>query len=317
LRALHIAELAVAHHAAIPLRCRSIGDASAKSRAFTLVELLVVIAVVAILIALLVPAVQTARSSATQTQCINNLKQIGLGLQNHHDEKKRFPAARGCHPAVFTAAQGWMFHLLPYLEQSNVKAAHDSNSAPVPTETVSVFLCPADPRVSGLGYGTWSQGQTHAGLTWYAGVSGSDGRYPSSQIDPTTYGIFQVDSTGVRIRMIRDGTSNTLMVGERPPSPDLFWGWYYFADFDNVLATQDSVAQTFGLVPANCPSPGIYRSGSMTNTCDTTHFWSLHKNGGNWLFGDGTVRFLPYTAAPLTIPLATRAGDEPVDLAGF
>ena len=301
--------------AAIPRHCRSpIGATHSKARAFNLVELLVVMALIAILIALLLPAVQNVRSSAAQTRCLNNLKQIGIALHHHHDEKKRFPAARGTHPTVFTSAQGWMYQLLPYLDQSTLKNAHLNIYGTVPTEQVPLYLCPSDPRLSATGYGTWSLGITQAGLTWYAGVTGSEGRVPSSLIDPTHYGIFQVDSNGVRICSIRDGTSNTLMVGERPPSSDLVWGWWYFADFDNLLATQDYVGPSSGLIPSTCMVPGMFRHGSTNNICDTGHFWSLHEGGGNWLFGDGSARFLPYTAAPITIPLATRAGGEPVDL---
>ena len=308
----------MALHAALPRLGRSsIGGTHSKPRAFTLVELLVVIAILAILIALLVPAVQSARSSAAQAQCLNNLRQLGIALHHHHDAKRHFPAARGGHPAVFTTAQGWMYHLLPYIEQADLKREHTDYFGAVPTQQVSMFLCPADARVSATGYGSTSIGLTQAGLTWYVGVIGSEGRIPPAQVDPAHYGIFQVDSPGVRICSIKDGTSNTLMVGERPPSSDLVWGWWYFADFDNLLATQDYVGPSTGLIASTCAVPGMFRPGDTTNQCDAGHFWSLHKGGGNWLFGDGSVRFLSYSAAPLTIPLATRAGGEAVDLSGL
>ena len=291
-----------------------IGRTHSKPRAFTLVELLVVIALIAILLALLVPAVQNVRSSAARTQCQNNLNQIGIALHAHHDAKRRFPAARGTHPGVFTVAQGWMYELLPFLDQSTLRNAFLAYPGPVPTDQVPVYQCPADPRGSATGFGHTLQGDVPAGLGWYAGVTGSEGRMPNSAIDPTHLGIFQVDSVGVRICAIRDGASNTLMVGERPPSSDLVWGWWYFSDFDNLLATQDFVGPTTGLTPSTCPIPGMFRRGSTSNICDTGHFWSLHEGGANWLFGDGSVRFIPYTSAPITIPLATRAGGETVDL---
>src|SRR5687768_15633603 len=98
--------------------------------AFTLIELLVVIAIIAILIALLVPAVQKVRESASRTQCVNNLKQIGLAFHNHHDSLKAFPMAgngtnartmSGGLPATFlTQDWGWAYQILPYIEQENL-----------------------------------------------------------------------------------------------------------------------------------------------------------------------------------------------------
>lgn len=283
-------------------------------KAFTLVELLVVIAIIAILMALLIPAVQRVRLAAANTQCLDNLRQMGIALHNYHGEKKKFPAARGSYPTTFTSARGWMFNLLPYFAQEALNAKYATLNV-VPTEMVPIFLCPVDSRVSTSGFGNWSAGTgVHAGLTWYAGVSGSEGRFPSSTASAQSYGMFQVDSPGVRIKSVTDGLGNTLMVGERPPSPDLYWGWWFFADFDNVMATQDYVGPTAGLISSTCPTPGLFRVGSPREMCDTGHFWSEHSGGGNWLFADGSVRFLGYEAAALTIPLATRAGGEPVNL---
>src|SRR5262249_23010562 len=108
--------------------------------AFTLVELLVVIAIIGVLIALLVPALQRVRATAANAQCVNNLKQIGLALQQYHDNNKCFPP-----PAtVFKGGPcGWMFVLLPYIEQDAVYN-QDLNSASL--NVIPTYVCAADPR---------------------------------------------------------------------------------------------------------------------------------------------------------------------------
>jgi prepilin-type N-terminal cleavage/methylation domain-containing protein/prepilin-type processing-associated H-X9-DG protein len=249
---------------------------------FTLVELLVVIAIIAVLIGLLVPAVQKVRESADRVNCANNLKQMGLALHNYHNDRGRFPSA----------SLGWMNDLLPYVEQQN----HGVE--------VKLYECPADPRQLVANFSS-PFGSSQFGCTSYLGVTGSDKR---NGIFPYDFPIF---FPGTRIRDITDGTSNTLMVGERPPSPDLTRGLYGFADYyGNVLATRN-----VGFVYFDCQRslPGIFSPGDINDKCASQHYWSLHFGGANWLFADGSVRFLPYSAGPMTIPLATKNGGEVVD----
>jgi prepilin-type N-terminal cleavage/methylation domain-containing protein/prepilin-type processing-associated H-X9-DG protein len=286
-----------------------------RRRAFTLIELLVVIAIIAILIALLVPAVQKVREAAARLQCQNNLKQIGLALHNHHDTYKKLPSAG-------TNLNSWMYRILPYVEQGNIykMAQPPTNNYNAFSQVIPVYLCPSDGR--DLTSSKYNFGTIYA-VTSYLGVIGK-----ANADNPNTTGIIGKNSStpAVRLTDITDGTSNTVMVGERPPSPELYWGWWAYQNWDNalwavvtpLLYTKDSAqGGQAGGPPGTgkpCPSPAIYSPGNINYYCDANHFWSFHTGGGNWVFGDGSVRFLPYSVGATILPaLATRAGGETVD----
>jgi prepilin-type processing-associated H-X9-DG protein len=147
-------------------------------------------------------------------------------------------------------------------------------------------------------------------FTDYLGVWGTDRRHRD--------GVLFLDSE-VRLREIADGTSNTLMVGECPPSADGILGWWY-AGWGQ--AKDGSAEALLGVAEWNdgpfyrkCPrGPYSYVPGRLTNQCDMFHFWSLHPGGANFVFCDASVRFLPHSAAPLMPALATRSGGEAVSL---
>jgi prepilin-type N-terminal cleavage/methylation domain-containing protein/prepilin-type processing-associated H-X9-DG protein len=281
-----------------------------RRRGFTLIELLVVIAIIGVLIALLLPAVQKVREAANRLKCQNNLKQIGIALHLYHDSFLVFPqayaAVKCIAPPPDDAHPTWLMSILPYIEQDNLYRlgvdAYESHP-------VALYHCPSDPRTEGYtgSLGTFS-------LTSYLAVNGNDFYYYGPGFfTGGDQGVLYRDSR-TRVTDITDGSSSTVMVGERPPSPDLLLGWWTYSELDNTLSARNIYlyARYTG-----CLAPGLYSPGSLTNNCDAHHFWSLHSGGANWLFADGSVHFLPYSASPIVPQLATRNGGEVIDTSSF
>jgi prepilin-type N-terminal cleavage/methylation domain-containing protein/prepilin-type processing-associated H-X9-DG protein len=330
-------------------------------RGFTLIELLVVIAIIAILIALLMPAVQMVRDSAARIDCGNKLHQIGLALHNFHDTAKIFPTGvdsggviKITGPADYPYGAAfphnywsWMAQILPFIEQAQLfKMADDwANSIPVvpvsqlqwwpkggywlspPTPAnpaisviVQAWACPADTRTLQAVYvpGVGLPPTFTVAFTDYVGVCGqNDAKLNTSDYlhvpAPLADGVLFFRSR-IRITDIRDGTSNTIMVGERPPSTDLVYGWWFAGSGWDGSGTGDVVlgarsknyAASLGCDPANV---GL-QPGSINNNCDQIHFWSMHTDGANFLFADGHVKFLPYAATDVLPQLSTISGND-------
>jgi prepilin-type N-terminal cleavage/methylation domain-containing protein/prepilin-type processing-associated H-X9-DG protein len=321
--------------------------ATRSRRGFTLIELLVVIAIIAILIGLLLPAVQKVRDAAARITCTNNLKQIGLALHSYHDVNGAFPQGIRDYyggptgPDDYTYLS-WMGRILPYIEQTplwnNSQAAYaqqrvgstpanypyvDNPFANPPHAALSTVIptykCPSDSRQY---QSALSEGYLVA-FCGYVGVSGVNLR--------TRDGILYHNSK-VKMADVVDGTSNTLLAGERPPGATLDFGWWYCGagqwDFsppgggsvqnsgscDVVLGVAEINLQSVGIAALNaCPvGPYSFTDGKLINPCDQFHFWSMHSGGSNFLLGDGSVRFLTYSSAASVMPaLATRNGGEP------
>ncbi len=284
--------------------------------AFTLIELLVVV-IIGVLVGLLLPAVQKVRAGAARLSCQNNLKQIGLALHSYEGGNGVLP------PGVAKAASGepypglsWLGHLLPYVEQGPLWEVSRRAYAARPGDPyrpphsgimtpVRVYSCPADVRQQAPHY-------THRGylvaLTGYLGNLGTDFRSPSGVL---------YRGSRTRFTDITDGMSNTLLVGERPPSPDYWFGWWYAGageagtgSTDMVLGAQELNISTSVYIN-QCPAgPYNYRPGKLDDMCDVFHYWSVHTGGANFLCCDGSVKFLPYSADAVLPALATRAGGE-------
>jgi prepilin-type N-terminal cleavage/methylation domain-containing protein/prepilin-type processing-associated H-X9-DG protein len=218
---------------------------SRRRPAFTLIELLVVIAIIAVLIALLLPAVQAAREAARRIQCVNNLKQLGIAMQNHHDVQGTFPWGGKNSPS-----QTWTFLIMPYVEQvtmfnalNQTKASTDFTNSTVVQAKLGLFNCPSDP----LAGATWisskpttipNRSKGNYGVNW--GNSDFEQNMPLSTIPNDSLapanlgpyasvisirGPFRVNNTTTAIapfgiRDITDGTSNTMMASEIKIAPD-------------------------------------------------------------------------------------------------
>ncbi len=278
-----------------------------KKCGFTLIELLAVIFILGLLIALTVPAVQAARESGRRTACISNLRQLGLALQQHQTAKGAFPPGVSSQPAW----QTWCSRLLPYLERNDLweSSRRDYQRQPDPFRPVphamlgkslGIFGCPSDDRASGPQ--TTQKGYA-VGLTSYVGVAGTD--FESRD------GVLFRDSR-IQPSDIKDGISNTIIVAERPPSADFWFGWWYAGVGQQGSGVPDML---LGARERNigygrlfiCP-PGPYQFGPSTGDMrDVLHYWSEHPGGANFALADSSVRFLRYDGEDIIAKLATRA----------
>ena len=316
---------------------------------FTLIELLVVIAIIAVLIGMLLPAIQKAREAAARAECQNNLKQMGLAVYSFENTYQRFPMGNSDPSGRYADWKTWMYCILPFVEQQNLYTLLDNRGeemVPLPpdinadawgspttqlywTYTIPLYYCPSEPR-SYLGTITTSQfgplGNFYdRGCTDYVSVSGvqPDAWNGESGIIITEYGpgggpLDPSGQTVVCVTSVTDGTSNTVMIGERPPDPLLFGHAFILAfgadrgPFGWVAGSYLTRATDEGGNP--CPAPPHYFGAGPNNInddCSFDYLWSHHIVGANFAMGDGSVRFISYSGnAILMTYLATRATGE-------
>lgn len=286
---------------------------------FTIVELLVVIASIGILLALLLPAVQKTRAAARLTACRNNLRQLGLAVHQFESSYGAFPAGKSRRSAADPHDElSWMRQILPYVEQSalwqlseRALAFERSPYINPPHEplgkAIQIFSCPDDSRVA-IPQSASQLGGAFAGLTSYLGVIGQD----SIEQDGCLI-------LGKRIRFsgIADGSSNTVMIGERPPTPDFNYGWWYTGtgqdgtgSADMLLGAKERLSPIGRFAKWNCNDVSRFGPGKQDLMCDGLHFWSLHDGGALFALADASVRFMSYESATVLEQMATRNGGE-------
>ena len=273
---------------------------------FTLVELLVVIAVIGILIALLLPAVQAAREAARRMSCTNNLKQIGLAVHNFESAAKRLPPGAVWHPS--RAKHGSIFvHLLPYMEESNLYDSFDFTKASIDDakfpgtdrligETVlSTLVCPSDSHPDhyfGLAAHNYaaSRGPTAVYANPDCFCDHSWKHLAEAPLDhPSNFaGPFTRVGTLIRLADVTDGLSNTIFFGEVRPqcSEHARNGWATSNNGNGYCTT---------LVPINfdtCDDSSPDPCHQSRNWNTEVGFKSPHAGGANFLLGDGSVRFI-------------------------
>ena len=296
-----------------------------RSRGFTLIELLVVIAIIAVLIALLLPAVQSAREAARRIQCVNNLKQMGLGFHNYESATGSFPMGSYMMPNPGDPSSGpnsgrhehsiWV-RLLPYIEQAQVYNAFNANvhysfpdNGTVQATGINALWCPSDPKVTQLDFSNFSYGMRFTSYKGNAGTWFSPGRYQDQSSPVFSQALSQANGmfyfySAVRFSSITDGTSNTMFAAEvayskLSPGDQVCWAWWDSGNYADSMFTTLYPLNAASKIGNGGTGPGINADIVVSAAS------SFHPGGANFLFADGSVKFIKDTIQTMSFNPST------------
>ena len=271
---------------------------SSSHQGFTILELMVVVGIIGALVAILFPALMSARETSRCMECKNNLREIGVAIQQFHDGMKRFPEAWKT-PSDKRSGYGWAVALLPFLEESSVAKAinvrlsvADPQNALPRNSDLAIMRCPSD--ISEPSFDLLSESGKHSSTAAFSTSSGSaaiDANAPLVRLPAANYlgvfGTLEADETypapagdgtivegrAVRFSDLQRGASHTIIVGERPAAmvPSTWYGV--------VFRGEDAACRLVGsaITAPNC------------ETCDECEFGSRHSGGSNFAWADGHV----------------------------